>query len=107
VSRAGATTVAEIAACGLPALLIPYPYATGRHQEANARSLQRAGGAAVLLDEHLSADSLATRVLSLIDHDERLGAMAERSRAYGRPDAAVRLADLAESVAAASPGERR
>ena len=44
VSRAGASSIAEISACGLPALLIPYPHATNRHQEANARALQRAGG---------------------------------------------------------------
>jgi UDP-N-acetylglucosamine--N-acetylmuramyl-(pentapeptide) pyrophosphoryl-undecaprenol N-acetylglucosamine transferase len=95
VSRAGATTVAEVSACGLPVLLIPYPHATGRHQEANARALQRAGGASVLLDEQLSAEVLATRVDSLIGHDERLRAMAERSASFGRPDAAERLADVA------------
>jgi UDP-N-acetylglucosamine--N-acetylmuramyl-(pentapeptide) pyrophosphoryl-undecaprenol N-acetylglucosamine transferase len=94
VSRAGATTIAEITACGLPALLIPYPYATGNHQEANARALQRAGGASLLLDERLTGAALAARVEELIDHEERLEAMAERSRAFGRPDAAERLADL-------------
>jgi UDP-N-acetylglucosamine--N-acetylmuramyl-(pentapeptide) pyrophosphoryl-undecaprenol N-acetylglucosamine transferase len=99
VSRAGATTVAELAVCGLPALLVPYPYATGRHQEANARALQRAGGASVLLDDQLSAESLAERIQSLVDHQERLGAMAERSAAFGKPDAAQRLADLVEAVA--------
>jgi UDP-N-acetylglucosamine--N-acetylmuramyl-(pentapeptide) pyrophosphoryl-undecaprenol N-acetylglucosamine transferase len=99
VSRAGATTVAEVTVCGLPALLIPYPYATGRHQEANARALQRAGGASLLLDDQMSAESLAGRIVSLIDHDERLAAMAERSASFGRPDAAERLADLVEEVA--------
>ena len=100
VSRSGATTVAELTVCGLPALLVPYPYATGRHQEANARALQRAGGASVLLDDQLSAEALATRIESLVDHDERLAAMAERSRAFGRPDAAARLASLVEEVSA-------
>jgi UDP-N-acetylglucosamine--N-acetylmuramyl-(pentapeptide) pyrophosphoryl-undecaprenol N-acetylglucosamine transferase len=99
VSRSGATTIAEISVCGLPALLIPYPYATRRHQEANARALQRAGGATVLLDDQLSAEGLAARMTTLIDHDDRLKAMADRSRAFGRPDAADRLADLAEEVA--------
>ena len=47
-------TIAEITVCGLPAVLVPYPYATAGHQEANARALQRAGGASVLLDEQLS-----------------------------------------------------
>jgi UDP-N-acetylglucosamine--N-acetylmuramyl-(pentapeptide) pyrophosphoryl-undecaprenol N-acetylglucosamine transferase len=95
VARAGATTVFEIAACGLPALLVPYPYATGRHQEANARALQRTGAASVMLDDQLSAESLAGRISSLVDHRERLVAMAERSRAFARPNAASRLADLA------------
>jgi UDP-N-acetylglucosamine--N-acetylmuramyl-(pentapeptide) pyrophosphoryl-undecaprenol N-acetylglucosamine transferase len=99
VSRSGATTVAELTACGRPSLLIPYPYATGRHQEANARSLQRAGGASVLLDDQLSAQSLAARVEALVDHEERLAAMAERARAFGRPDAAARLAELVVEVA--------
>ena len=100
VSRSGATTMAELTVCGLPALLIPYPYATRGHQEANARALQRAGGASVLLDGQLSADVLASRIETLLDHDERLVAMTERSRAFGRPDAAARLADLVEEVAA-------
>jgi UDP-N-acetylglucosamine--N-acetylmuramyl-(pentapeptide) pyrophosphoryl-undecaprenol N-acetylglucosamine transferase len=98
VSRAGATTIAELTVCGLPALLIPYPYATNGHQEANARALQRVGGAGVLLDDQLSAIVLAERVEGLIDHPERLGAMAERSRSFGRPNAAASLADLVESV---------
>jgi UDP-N-acetylglucosamine--N-acetylmuramyl-(pentapeptide) pyrophosphoryl-undecaprenol N-acetylglucosamine transferase len=99
VSRAGATTVAELTVCGLPALLVPYPYATARHQEANARALQRAGGASLLLDDQLSAETLAGRIVSLIDHDERLRAMAERSASFGRPDAAERLADLVDEIA--------
>jgi UDP-N-acetylglucosamine--N-acetylmuramyl-(pentapeptide) pyrophosphoryl-undecaprenol N-acetylglucosamine transferase len=95
ISRSGATTVAELTVCGLPALLIPYPYATGGHQEANARAVQRAGGASVLLDQQLSAETLADRIESLIEHEERLRAMAERSAAFGRPEAAGLLADLA------------
>lgn len=98
VCRSGATTIAEITACGLPSLQVPYPYATHGHQEANARALQRFGGAAVLMDDQLSSESLATRVEGLIDHPERLGAMAERARGFGRPDAGVRLADLVEEV---------
>ena len=99
VARAGATTVAELAVCGIPSLLIPYPYATGRHQEANARAVQRAGGASVMLDQQLSAATLAQRIESLVDHDERLEAMRTALRTFGRPDAAVRLADLATATA--------
>jgi UDP-N-acetylglucosamine--N-acetylmuramyl-(pentapeptide) pyrophosphoryl-undecaprenol N-acetylglucosamine transferase len=75
-------------------LFVPYPYATAGHQEANARAVQRAGGASVLLDDRLDAEVLAERILSLVDHDERLEAMAERSAAFGRPDAAERVAEL-------------
>lgn len=103
VSRAGASSVAEVSACGLPALLIPYPYATDGHQEANARALQRAGGASLLLDEQVNAESLAERIESLVDHEERLEAMAAASAAFGRPDAAVRLADLVLAAAEARP----
>ena len=62
VARAGASSIAEVAVCGLPALLVPYPHATAGHQEANARALQRAGGAAVLPDDELSAETLAGRI---------------------------------------------
>jgi UDP-N-acetylglucosamine--N-acetylmuramyl-(pentapeptide) pyrophosphoryl-undecaprenol N-acetylglucosamine transferase len=108
VARAGATTVAELSVCGLPALLVPYPYATGRHQEANARALQRTGGASIMLDAQLSAEALAGRIQNLVDHQERLQAMAERSRAFGRPDAAGRLAKLVvEQARGIHPGDAR
>jgi UDP-N-acetylglucosamine--N-acetylmuramyl-(pentapeptide) pyrophosphoryl-undecaprenol N-acetylglucosamine transferase len=92
IARAGATTVAEIAVCGLPSLLIPYPYATGRHQEANARALQRAGAATMLLDEELDGRVLADRIEWLLADEERLRSMGDRARAWARPDAANALA---------------
>lgn len=94
VARAGATSIAEITACGLPSLLIPYPYATGRHQEANARAVQRAGAAAVLLDDRLNPEELADRLVGLIDHEERLQAMGERAASWGHPDAASAVAKM-------------
>jgi UDP-N-acetylglucosamine--N-acetylmuramyl-(pentapeptide) pyrophosphoryl-undecaprenol N-acetylglucosamine transferase len=101
VSRAGASTVAEVAVCGVPALLVPYPYATGRHQEANARALQRVGGASVLLDDQVRPESLADRIIELVDHRERLAMMAESTAAFGKPDAADALATLAAEAARA------
>ncbi|MBA3551607.1 MAG: undecaprenyldiphospho-muramoylpentapeptide beta-N-acetylglucosaminyltransferase [Actinobacteria bacterium] len=98
VCRAGATTVAEVAACGLPAVLVPYPFATGRHQEANARALERAGGAIVLRDEDVSGEALATCVSALTGDPYRLGAMARGSLSAGRRDAGPALADLVEEV---------
>ena len=94
VCRAGASAVAEVTACGLPSVLIPYPYATARHQEANARAVQRAGGASVLLDDQLTPEELADRIDALVEHEERLRAMAARAAAWGRPDAAERLAEV-------------
>jgi UDP-N-acetylglucosamine--N-acetylmuramyl-(pentapeptide) pyrophosphoryl-undecaprenol N-acetylglucosamine transferase len=99
VARAGATTVAEVTVCGLPAMLIPYPYATARHQEANARALQRAGGATIVMDDALSGDLLAGRIADLVDDRERLRRMADRSAAWGRPDAAETLAEAVTEAA--------
>lgn len=94
VARAGATTIAEVTACGLPSLLIPYPYATGRHQEANARSLQRAGAARLLLDDGLNGRVLAERVQGMVDDREGMQRMSERARDWATPDAAGALADV-------------
>jgi UDP-N-acetylglucosamine--N-acetylmuramyl-(pentapeptide) pyrophosphoryl-undecaprenol N-acetylglucosamine transferase len=94
VARSGATTVAELAVCGLPSILIPYPYATGRHQEANARALQRAGAAWMLLDDQLDGRVLAERIDRLLADPERLETMGERARAWARPDAAGALAGV-------------
>ena len=102
VGRAGATTIAEITVCGLPAVLVPYPYATRRHQEANARAMQRMGGATIVLDEQLSGDVLADRIASLLAVPEGLASMAARSRAFGHPDAGERLADAVERVGGAA-----
>jgi UDP-N-acetylglucosamine--N-acetylmuramyl-(pentapeptide) pyrophosphoryl-undecaprenol N-acetylglucosamine transferase len=68
--------------------------------------VQRSGGASVILDDQVSAASLAERIEGLIDHVERLRAMAERSRAFGRPDAAERLAEIAIERAAERGGSR-
>jgi UDP-N-acetylglucosamine--N-acetylmuramyl-(pentapeptide) pyrophosphoryl-undecaprenol N-acetylglucosamine transferase len=94
IARAGATSIAEVAACGVPSVLVPYPYATGRHQEANARALQRAGGASVLLDDELDGPVLAERIEALLGDPSALAAMAERASAWSRPDAADAVAGL-------------
>jgi UDP-N-acetylglucosamine--N-acetylmuramyl-(pentapeptide) pyrophosphoryl-undecaprenol N-acetylglucosamine transferase len=103
VARAGATTVAELTACGVPAVLVPYPYATGRHQEANARAVERAGGATVLLDDTASGEALAERIGALLADRAGLEAMARGSARFGRPDAADALADLAAAVGSGAP----
>lgn len=102
VSRAGATTIAEVAACGLPSLLIPYPYATGRHQEANARAFRLAGAASVLRDDELSPALLAERIVELIDDDALRRAIGEKAAAWSRPDAAGALAAVVRRAAGSS-----
>ena len=94
VCRAGATTCAEVSVCGLPTVLVPYPHATGRHQDANARALERAGGAIVVSDSALSGEVLAAAVRELVDDPSRLASMRDRMRSWSRPDAAEILAGV-------------
>ncbi len=85
VSRAGATTLAELTAAGKPMVLVPYPFG-GKDQPANARSLSEAGAAVALDDRDLSG--LSGAVSSLMREPERRERMGEASRKFGRPDAA-------------------
>jgi UDP-N-acetylglucosamine--N-acetylmuramyl-(pentapeptide) pyrophosphoryl-undecaprenol N-acetylglucosamine transferase len=87
VARAGGS-VFELAQYGLPALLIPYPHASGNHQEANARWMEREGAATVLPDAELSPARLRAEVDALVQDSERRAAMAAASRRLARPDAA-------------------
>ena len=100
ICRAGASTLGELPAVALPAILVPYPYA-GAHQRANARYLEKAG-AAVLLDDH-RLDEILPVVGELLHDDNRLRSMREASRRLARPKAAGRigriLIDLARSAA--------
>jgi UDP-N-acetylglucosamine--N-acetylmuramyl-(pentapeptide) pyrophosphoryl-undecaprenol N-acetylglucosamine transferase len=88
VSRAGAMTLAELTACGKPAILIPLPHAIYQHQAHNARVLADAGGAVMLPQQELTGGRLAQEVSALLRNPERLRVMGERSREMGRPDAA-------------------
>jgi UDP-N-acetylglucosamine--N-acetylmuramyl-(pentapeptide) pyrophosphoryl-undecaprenol N-acetylglucosamine transferase len=101
VARAGATTLAEITSRGLPAILIPYPHA-GAHQVENARSLEEAGGAVMVLDERAAAE-LPRVVVQLVDDPARRARMAEASASAGHPDAAARIAEVILQVAERSP----
>lgn len=99
ISRAGASSVADIAAIGRPAILIPYPYATGDHQTANARGLVAAGAAVLVSEADLTAQSLADEILRIMDNPDHALHMAQASLAAGKPDAAATLADMVETLA--------
>jgi UDP-N-acetylglucosamine--N-acetylmuramyl-(pentapeptide) pyrophosphoryl-undecaprenol N-acetylglucosamine transferase len=94
VCRAGATSIAELTALGIPAVLVPYPHATADHQLHNARAVERAGGAVVIDDADLDAEALVAAVAPLLGDADRYAAMARASRAFGRPDAAANVARL-------------
>lgn len=94
VCRAGATSIAELSALGIPAVLVPYPHATADHQTENARALERAGGAVVIPDRELSGERLIEAVKPWIDNPEALASVARSSRAFGRRDAADNVARL-------------
>lgn len=100
ISRAGATTLAELAALGRPAVLVPFPAATDDHQTKNARALAD-GGAAVLLPERELGDRLVTVVSELLSDEARCFAMSEAITRFARPDAASRIVDRLLELAAA------
>jgi UDP-N-acetylglucosamine--N-acetylmuramyl-(pentapeptide) pyrophosphoryl-undecaprenol N-acetylglucosamine transferase len=93
VARAGASSVFELAAFGVPAIFVPYPYAADAHQESNAAPLVHAGGAMLIRDAELSSDRLADAIRSLTERPAALAVMAEAMRAWARPDAADRAAE--------------
>jgi UDP-N-acetylglucosamine--N-acetylmuramyl-(pentapeptide) pyrophosphoryl-undecaprenol N-acetylglucosamine transferase len=99
VCRAGASTVAELAAVGLPAVLVPLPGAPGDHQTANARALERVGAAVVVPDGALTVDRLASELDALLADPERLAEMSRSALSVAHPGAAAALAALAEEHA--------
>lgn len=106
VCRAGAMTLAEVAAWGIPSILIPYPYATGGHQVANGRAMESAGAAIVLLESEATPCRLRNLVEGLLGDAGRRTGMGAAARRLGRPDAARRVADrVLELAAAAAVGQ--
>jgi UDP-N-acetylglucosamine--N-acetylmuramyl-(pentapeptide) pyrophosphoryl-undecaprenol N-acetylglucosamine transferase len=108
ISRAGATTLAELTALGKPAILIPYPYAAGNHQELNARKLLEMGAAKMMLDRELKGEALAENIRELYMNETMRTDMQKNSRAVGRPEACAKVVDIAMSLmkqSAAKNGE--
>jgi UDP-N-acetylglucosamine--N-acetylmuramyl-(pentapeptide) pyrophosphoryl-undecaprenol N-acetylglucosamine transferase len=91
-ARSGGS-VFELAAAGLPAILVPYPHATGDHQTGNARWMADAGAAVVVPDRELDSERLRAEASALLTDGQRLRRMADGARALARPDAADRIAE--------------
>jgi UDP-N-acetylglucosamine--N-acetylmuramyl-(pentapeptide) pyrophosphoryl-undecaprenol N-acetylglucosamine transferase len=94
VARSGASTVAELAAIGRPAILVPLPHALDQDQSANAGVLETAGAAMRLRQDDFTPNRLAAEISALASAPEKLVAMAAAARSQGAIDAAERLADL-------------
>src|SRR5205807_8406402 len=106
VGRAGASTVAEVTAVGVPAVFVPFPGASEDHQTANARAVAEAGGGVLLPDADCTPERLAAEVDALLADAARLTVMGKAAHALARPDAADRVADLVEGAAPAARGIR-
>jgi UDP-N-acetylglucosamine--N-acetylmuramyl-(pentapeptide) pyrophosphoryl-undecaprenol N-acetylglucosamine transferase len=95
VSRAGASTVAEIAAAGKPSVFVPFPKAADDHQRRNAEAMQNTGAAVMLEESDLTPAKLADTVAGLLSDPARLKAMSIAARGMAHPDATREIAELA------------
>lgn len=98
IARAGASTVAELAIAGRPAILVPLPGAIDDHQTANARALVEARGASMIAQRDFTAAGLRDCLLPLLGQPDRLNHAALAARSIACPEAAARLADLVEEL---------
>jgi UDP-N-acetylglucosamine--N-acetylmuramyl-(pentapeptide) pyrophosphoryl-undecaprenol N-acetylglucosamine transferase len=99
IARSGASTVAEVTACGRPGLYVPYAHAADDHQYANAERVAEAGGGVTLREQAASPETFADVITALVNKPERLLTMAKAAQSFARPDATSTLADLVLSVA--------
>jgi len=98
ICRAGATTVAEVAAAGKAAIFVPFPFATDDHQRKNAEAFERMGAARMILQKDLTPARLVEELNRLIDHPEEIERMEEASGRLGRGDSTERAVELAMST---------
>jgi UDP-N-acetylglucosamine--N-acetylmuramyl-(pentapeptide) pyrophosphoryl-undecaprenol N-acetylglucosamine transferase len=98
ISRAGATTTAELIAAGKASLMIPFPFAADDHQRKNAEALEAAGAGKMILQQDLSPQRLAREIEALVREPEKVTAMERAARALSRGDAAAKVVDLVEGM---------
>lgn len=105
VSRAGATSLAEISARRIPALLVPFPYATADHQTTNAKAYVQRGAAYMIADADVESDEFAARVFELIENADLRDRMVQAAATFETEDAAAKLADVVLAVAGVRPSD--
>ncbi len=107
VSRAGATSIAEVTALGIPSVLVPFPFATDDHQTKNAKAVAEAGGAMVLPDAELDSPAFIETVTALLADADKRATMAAASRSLGHPDAGQNVADMVRAAASGHASDER
>jgi len=98
IGRAGSATCNEIAACGTPCILVPSPNVTANHQEKNARVLEAAGGAVVMLESDCTAEKMYALVCRLLADEKRREEMSRKLRSMARLDSTQRICDIVEEL---------
>jgi len=106
ISRCGALTLAEIAACGKPAILIPYPSATHQHQEHNARALDQAGAGVMIVQSELTGSRLAQVIESFLNNQDTVRSMAENSLRFRKIDSTEVTVEACEKLVAGDSREK-
>ena len=99
VCRSGASTVAEIAAAGKPAIFVPFPAAADDHQNVNARALERSGAAVVVEESKLDAAYLVDSIAALIGDAARLRSMSQAAKSLAHPKAVEEIAEMVRELA--------
>lgn len=107
ICRAGATSIAEITALGLPSILVPYPFSTDGHQDENAKALADKGAAVILKQDALTGSALAGTIRRLFENPRELKGMKEAAAALARPRAAEAIADDYMRLLGGMPFEKR
>lgn len=102
ISRAGASSLTELAITGTPSILIPYPFAADDHQFYNGQEFVNAGASLMFRQEHITSDLLAETVIYLLQHPEKLSYMAQQASLLASPDSAIILADIISRFASPS-----
>ena len=99
VARSGAGSVTELAAAGMPSILVPFPFAADDHQLKNAQTLEAAGAARLVLDKDCTGERLASEIDAIRRDGEALARMRRQVRQFARPGAAERAAEVLEEAA--------